>query len=48
MTKKTPMTKTDAARIQSGTAKKGGDTSKGSFPTRAQSSALNNSLKGGK
>jgi len=46
MTKKTPMTKSDAERIQSGTVKKGGDTSKGSFPARVQSSASKKSIKG--
>ncbi|MBC8237069.1 MAG: hypothetical protein H8E76_02450 [Helicobacteraceae bacterium] len=48
MAKKTPMTKADAARIQSGTAKKGGNTSKGSFQARAQSGADKNSQKGEK
>ena len=48
MAKKTPMTKAAAARIQSATAKKGGDTTKGSFPTRAQSVADKNTQKEGK
>lgn len=45
MAKKTPMTKADAARIQSINAKKGTDTQKKSFPTRAQSAADKNSTK---
>lgn len=48
MAKQTPMTKAASKRIQSATAKKGGDTSKGSFSARAQSSADKNSSKGGK
>lgn len=48
MAKKTPMTKTASKRIQSATAKKGGNTSKGSFPARVQSIADKNSLKEGK
>ena len=48
MATKNPMTKADAARIQSGTAKKGGDTTKDSFPARAQSAADKNAQKGGK
>ena len=48
MATKTPMTKTAASRIQSATAKKGGDTSKGSFPARAQSTGDKNTSKGGK
>jgi hypothetical protein len=39
MAKKTPMTKADAARIQSGAAKNDTNTSKKSFPARAQSAA---------
>lgn len=45
---KTLMTKSDSARIQSGTAKSGGNTGKGSFVARAQSVADKNSSKGGK
>jgi hypothetical protein len=37
--KATPMTKEDAARIQSSQAKAGHDTGKGSFAARAQSAA---------
>ncbi len=48
MAKQTPMTKAAASRIQSGTAKNGGNTSKGSFPAKAQSAASKNSQKGGK
>lgn len=48
MATKTPMTKADAARIQSATAKKGGNTSKGSFPARAQSGAAKNTQTKGK
>lgn len=48
MATKTPMTKAAVARIQSGTAKKGGDTSKGSFPARAQSIADKNAQPKGK
>lgn len=49
MVKQTPMTKSAAARIQSANAKNnGGQTSKGSFPARAQSSADKNSSQGGK
>lgn len=49
MAKQTPMTKSAAARIQSATAKQnGGQTSKGSFPARAQSTADKSSVKGGK
>ncbi len=47
MTKKSQMTKTAAARIQSSTAKKGGNTSKGSFSARAQRAASKNSSSGG-
>ncbi|KAM5545529.1 hypothetical protein V8D89_000807 [Ganoderma adspersum] len=36
------MTPTDASRIQSTQAKAGNDTSKGSFPARAQASAAKN------
>ncbi|WP_321779359.1 hypothetical protein [Sulfurimonas sp.] len=46
MAKKTPMTKADIARIQSGAAKNGTDTSKKSFPARAQSTADKNLNKG--
>lgn len=47
MAKQTPMTKSAAARIQSANAKtNGGQTSKGSFPARAQSGAAKNSSKG--
>jgi hypothetical protein len=46
MATKTPMTKAASIRIQSGAAKKGGDTSKGSFPAKAQSIADKNSSKG--
>ena len=46
MAKQTPMTKAAASRIQSATAKKGGNSSKGSFPAKAQSSADKNSQKG--
>jgi len=46
MATKTPMTKVASARIQSSTAKKGGDTSKGTFSARAQSIADKNSSKG--
>lgn len=48
MAKQTPMTKAASSRIQSATAKSGGNTGKGSFPARAQSSADKNSSKGGK
>lgn len=49
MAKKTPMTKAAAGRIQSATAKNGGNTSKGSFPPRAQSaSTKTTNSKGGK
>lgn len=48
MAKQTPMTKAASARIQSATAKNGGNTSKGSFPARAQSGADKNTSKGGK
>lgn len=48
MAKKISMTKEAAARIQSETAKKGGNTSKGGFPARAQSGADKNLQKGGK
>ncbi|THV08319.1 hypothetical protein K435DRAFT_847196 [Dendrothele bispora CBS 962.96] len=41
--KKNPMTQTAASRVQSTQAKAGGDTSKGSFPARAQASAAANS-----
>lgn len=44
---KTPMTTETAARIQSSTAKEnGGKVSKGSFASRAQSSAAKNSKSG--
>ncbi len=46
MAKQTPMTKAASQRIQSGTAKNGGNTSKGSFPARAQSTADKNLSKG--
>ena len=46
MAKKTPITKADAARIQSGAAKSGANTSKKSFPARAQSTADKNLHKG--
>ncbi|RYP02382.1 hypothetical protein DL765_010744 [Monosporascus sp. GIB2] len=36
------MTQSDAARIQSGQARSGGDTSSGSFPARAQSASDRN------
>lgn len=42
MATKKPMTKEASARITSSTAKKGGDTTKGSFPPRAQSVADKN------
>lgn len=49
MAKQTPMTKSASARIQSANAKNnGGQTSKGSFPARAQSAASKNVSKGGK
>lgn len=49
MAKQTPMTKSAAARIQSATAKQqGGQTPKGSFPARAQSTVDKNLSKGGK
>lgn len=49
MAKQTSMTKAASQRIQSATAKQnGGQTSKGSFPTRAQSTADKNSVKEGK
>lgn len=48
MAKQTPMTKAAAARIQSATAKNGGNTSKGSFPPRAQSASTKTPSKGGK
>lgn len=48
MAKKTPMTKAAVQRIQSSIAKNGGNTSKGSFPARAQSVTDKNSSKGGK
>lgn len=49
MAKQTPMTKSAVARIQSAAAKQqGGQTSKGSFPARAQSTADKNSVKGEK
>ncbi len=48
MAKSTPMTKAAASRIQSATAKSGGNTSKGSFPARAQSTAAKATSKGGK
>jgi len=48
MAKQTKMTPSAAARIQSATAKKGGNTGKGSFPSRAQSAAAKNSSKGRK
>lgn len=41
-TKHTPMTQAAAARIQSATAKAGGDTGKGTFPATAQSAAAKN------
>lgn len=41
---KTPMTKSDASRIQGANAKQnGGKVNKGSFPTRAQQAAEKNS-----
>ena len=48
MAKSTPMTKSAAARIQSATSKNGGNTSKGSFPARAQSTSAKATSKGGK
>nr|WP_165375130.1 hypothetical protein [Malaciobacter halophilus] len=49
MAKQTPMTKSAAARIQSANAKRnGGQTSKGSFPSKAQATATKNSSKGSK
>ncbi|HHO42744.1 MAG TPA: hypothetical protein ENN12_05245 [Epsilonproteobacteria bacterium] len=48
MAKQTKMTPSAAARIQSATAKNGGNTGKGSFPARAQSAAAKNSSTGGK
>ncbi|KAF5358913.1 hypothetical protein D9758_004809 [Tetrapyrgos nigripes] len=43
--KKTPMTGSAAARIQSTQAKAGKDTGKDSFPARAQAGAANNANK---
>ncbi|KAI0750407.1 hypothetical protein C8Q74DRAFT_1212062, partial [Fomes fomentarius] len=40
-------TPTDASRIQSTQAKAGNDTSKGSFPSRAQAAAAKNAAAGG-
>ena len=49
MAKSNPMTESDAARIQSGAAKKhGGGVPKGHFAGRAQRGAEKNSTKGGK
>lgn len=49
MAKQTPMTKAASQRIQSATAKQnGGQTPKGSFAQRAQSTANKSSSKGGK
>ena len=48
MAKTTPMTKAAASRIQSTTAKNGGNSSKGSFPARAQSTSIKATPKGGK
>ena len=48
MAKATPMTKAAASRVQSSTAKNGGNTGKGSFPSKAQSIAAKNASKGGK
>ena len=48
MAKQTQMTSSAVARIQSATAKNGGNIGKGSFPARAQSVAAKNSSKGGK
>ena len=49
MAKSTPMTKAATSRIQSATAKNGGNSSKGSFPARAQStSSKTSNQKGGK
>jgi hypothetical protein len=49
MAKSNPMTKSAAARIQSGAAKSnGGGAPKGHFAGRAQSGAEKNSSKGGK
>ena len=49
MAKSNPMTKSAAARIQSGAAKSnGGGAPKGHFAGRAQSGAAKNSSKGGK
>ncbi|KAJ7223146.1 hypothetical protein GGX14DRAFT_162941 [Mycena pura] len=42
----TPMTTTAASRIQSSQAKSGSDTSRASFPARAQSAAATNANKG--
>ncbi|KIP04638.1 hypothetical protein PHLGIDRAFT_120520 [Phlebiopsis gigantea 11061_1 CR5-6] len=42
----TPTTSADAARIQSTQAKAGGDTTKGSFPARAQAGAARNAAGG--
>jgi hypothetical protein len=47
MAKQTQMTASAVARIQSATAKNGGNISKGSFVARAQSAAAKNALKGG-
>lgn len=46
MATKTPMTKEASRRITSSTAKKGGDTTKGSFSPKAQSIADKNANKG--
>lgn len=49
MAKSNPMTKSAAARIQSGAAKSnGGGVPKGHFAGRAQAGAAKNSSKGGK
>ncbi|ORY69648.1 uncharacterized protein BCR38DRAFT_480825 [Pseudomassariella vexata] len=42
----TPMTPSDAARIQSSQAKNGGDMSSGGFTARAQSAAAHNANSG--
>jgi len=47
MSKKTPMTPKSASRVQSATAKQnGGSVSKGSFASRAQSTAARNTGSG--
>lgn len=48
MAKQTPMTKAASVRIQSATTKNGGNTGKGSFPARVQSTADSKSSNKGK